>query len=194
MALYQQGSSVDVTGLNPVAPKDIQANNEYIWEYWTPAITFSFISPETLNSFISTLLDVKTAIHNLDPTAADPAIKITGVAIDTQTGNIWVRGQVLPQPTTDIAQEGINPLTVLAVIGILFAAIGAAISLRYVYVLTGGTVNKNPALDPCNNPGIGNYIDCLAQESKWFLIGAAFGILALIVFLFIRFGPKEGTA
>jgi hypothetical protein len=189
MSIYVQGASVDTTGLNVVAPKDVQAGREYIWEYWCPAITFSFIDPSTMQEFISGLLKLEETVKAVAPTVGPPPVSITGVEIDTQTGNIWVRGIVKQVPTSNVEQAGVNPLAVLAVIGAVFAVIGAAISLRYVFDVTSGKQQPG-ALDPCSNPGVLNYIDCLAQESKWFIFGALFGVVALVVWLLVRFGPK----
>jgi hypothetical protein len=190
MTVYAQGASVDTAGLNPVAPKDVQAGHEYIWEYWCPAITFSVISADTMNSFITGLLNLEKTIAQIAPTVGPPPVTITGVEIDTANGNIWVRGVVQQVPTTsDVQQAGVNPLAVLAVIGAVFAVIGAAVSLRYVFDVT-ACKQQAGALDPCSNPGVLNYIDCLAQESKWFLFGALFGVVALVVFLLVKFGPK----
>jgi hypothetical protein len=189
MSIFVQGASVDTSGLNPVAPKDVQAGREYIWEYWCPAITFAVISADTMNGFVTGLLDLESTIAQIAPTVGPPPVVITGVEIDTSTGNIWVRGIVKQTPASDVQQAGVNPLAVLAVIGAVFAVIGAAVSLRYVFDVTAGKQQAG-ALDPCANPGVLNYIDCLAQESKWFFFGALFGVVALVVFLLVRFGPK----
>ena len=73
--------------------------------------------------------------------------------------------------------------------------IGVAVTLRYVYEVHQAVFGP-PAtpgqLDPCTNPGIVNYIQCLARESKWFVFGFVVGIIALVVFLLVKFGPKEG--
>jgi hypothetical protein len=193
MSLYATGTSVDTAGLLPVAPKDVQAGKEYIWEYWAPAITFSIISADTLNSFLQGLTNLDNYVKNLAGNPGPPPIEITGVEIDTDTGNIWVRGRVRAVPASDVEQAGVNPIAILALFGALFALIGAAVSLRYVYDVTSGKQQVG-ALDPCSNPGIFNYIDCVAQESKWFLFGALFGVVALVVFLLVKFGPKGGTA
>jgi hypothetical protein len=191
--LYATGTSVDTTGLNVVAPKDVKAGNEYVWEYWAPAITFAVISPDTLNSFIQSLTNLDNYVKTLANNPGPPPIEVTGVEIDTETGNIWVRGRVRSVPSSNVEQAGVNPLAIAVFFGLILAAIGAAVSLRYVYDLTSGK-QQTGALDPCNNPGVLNYIDCIAQESKWFLFGALFGIVALVVFLLVKFGPKGGTA
>jgi hypothetical protein len=192
--IYAGGDSVDTTGLGVIAPKDVQAGHEYIWEYWTPAIGFAVISADTIREWIAGILNWEEYIKTKFPTVGPPPVKITGIAIDDKTGNIWIRGTVLAVPVSDVEQAGVNPLTVFAIIGLVFSAIGLAISVRFVYDLSKGVQTQlTPALDPCNNPGIINYIQCLAQETRWFLFGAFFAITALVVFLLVRFGPKKLT-
>ncbi len=193
MTVYASGSRVDTRNLGVVAPKDVQAGREYIWEYWTPAITFAVISPETLTGFVQGLLNLDNLVKKNFPDVGRPPVEITGVTIDDTTGNIWVRGRIIAVPVQNVEQAGVNPLTVFALIGLVFGIIGVAVSLRYVYDVTAGPQHGAGVLDPCTNPGIANYIACIAQESKWFFFGALFGVVALVVFLLIRFGPKGAS-
>lgn len=203
MSIYQQGTSVDTTGLTNVNPKQLQVGGEYIWQYWVSATTFMFLTADQVNTVITTLINLKQKLSDIDPNEIDPPINISGVAIDTDTGNIWIRGVITASSKDPNVQEAdVNPWVIAGVIGGIFATIGAAVLLRGVYqvvgyvlgINTGGTPGGPPALDPCNNPGVINYFKCLGQESKWFLIGALFGIMFLIIFLFVKYGPKEGTA
>jgi hypothetical protein len=190
MSVFTQGNSVDTTGLGVIAPKDVQAGKEYIWEYWTPAITFAVISPETLNTFITGLFNLDSLIKKAAPGVGSAPIKVTGVTIDTASGNIWIRGQVVSVPVSDVEQAGVNPLAIAALVGTIFAIIGVAVSLRYVYEVSGGTTG----LDACSQSGPINYLTCLYAQSRIFVLGVVFGIVALVVFLLVKFGPKGVTA
>jgi hypothetical protein len=191
--IYAEGESTDTTGLEVVAPKSVAAGSEYIWEYWCPAITFTVISPANLSSFIQGLLHIEDYLKQASPGTSAPPVKIVGVQIDTQTGRIWVRGIVQTVPVSDVEQAGVNPIAIAIMIGSLFAIIGAAVSLRYVYEVFVDPYEPAGGLDPCSNPGVVNYIKCLARESRWFLVGFMVGIIALTVFLLVRFGPKAGA-
>ena len=148
-----------------------------------------------MTEFVQGLLNLDAYVKQVAPGTQEPPVTITGVSIDTSTGNIWVRGIVNAMPVTNVQQAGVSPWAIAGLIAGIFAIIGAAVTLRYVYEVHEAVFGPPPppgGLDPCTNPGIVNYIQCLARESKWFVAGFAVGVIALVVFLLVKFGPKEG--
>lgn len=196
--VYTEGKSTNTSGLPVVAPKSVQAGSEYIWEYWCPKVTFAVITPAELSGFIHGLLNLSETIKKVAPGSNSPPVKITGVMIDTDTGNIWIRGVIQPVPGVEYQQAGVNPLAIGIMIGSIFALIGAAVSLRYVYEVFFDPYDP-PGGNPCTAAksdaitNTANYFRCIARESRWFLTGLLVGVVGVTIFLLVKFGPRVGT-
>ena len=110
--VYSSGAdAMDTSGYDVVAPQNVIAGNEYIWEYGVPAVTFSIISTDTMTEFVQGMLNLDAYIQQVSPGTQEPPVTITGISIDTTTGNIWVRGRVnaMPLDNSTVAQAGVNP-------------------------------------------------------------------------------------
>jgi hypothetical protein len=176
MSQYQSGASTDGTGLTEIAQNSIGAGSgDYIFVFQGPLFIYNVISPETLAKVVKTWLYAKN--YASDGTTV---VDVTGVTVDTDSGVVSIRASV---STSGVTQDAINPLVVIAVLAALLGAIGAYTLLRVLDAGAGTTPN---AIDPCTQSGIIAYLQCTFGRAKWFVLGAAVGILALVIYLFLK--------
>lgn len=187
MPVYTSGQ--DTTPGDQTSLQALEPGEDYIFQYHAPTIAFAFISPDHLTSIIEEWINLRSKLEQLQ---SDEVLTIDGVLINTDTGDIYIRGSVSGAPA--VVESGVNPWAVAAVIGAIFAAIGIGISLLYVYKvgnkLVGSVSNSpGPTADPCTEDGVLNYVECLANETSWLIKGAIVGALALLLFIVFRERP-----
>jgi hypothetical protein len=124
MGLYIGGK--DTTPGVQTNIKALIPGKDYVFRYQAPPIAFAFLSPEGLQQLVSEWLNLS---ENTSPKNDGAIISIDGVSINTDTGEVFIRGSVAPSPNG----EAVNPWAVASVLAALFAKIGVGVSLLSTY-------------------------------------------------------------
>ena len=131
-------------GQDPYPPKDwgkispTDLSGEVIFKYKVAPVVFTMMPDALLVGTVKTWIRLKEEI------TSERFLQITGVQVDTDTGDIFVKAFVkaIPKDTVliagkqvpiEIQQAGVNGTAVIAVVGSLFAALGISLSLIAVY-------------------------------------------------------------
>lgn len=197
--LYHQGAAVSVVGLSTIDPSAVR-DGDYIYEYKGPAFIYSIVPTDVLVGTMKGWINLQTAIEG-------GSVTITGVQVDTDTGEVFVRAQVVkPPPVTikdasgndivvEVSQAGVNPLVVLQIVGGLFVLLGVGLTLLYVYDagVSSGVAQAGgaPLPDPCTQAGFLNYIRCATKKASWVGGGIAVGVLLAMVLIILVAGRSS---
>lgn len=183
MSIYTSGRNIAIgpqTNLKGLSP-----GKDYIFQYKAPGFAFMLLSPEAMAALVEGWVNLRSKI---DTARDDEILTITGVSVNTDTGDIFIRGSVAGP--SNVLQQGINPYAVAAVLAAVFAAIGIGVSLLYVYEVAGSFVpggsDNGPAIDPCTDSGVIATVKCWAKESSLLLKGAIFGALAIMLVILYK--------
>ena len=188
MSVYNSGAST--TKGAQVDSKNLQSGQEYVFAFQAPKIAFVLLSPEHIASLLQGWVSLRQYVSTAE---AGDLFAITGVQVDTESGEILVRGQVTAPP--EVLESGINPWAIFALIAGIFAVVGIGVTSMGVYEVyqyaTGQTPNDNPQLDPCTESGITASIKCLAHKSVWIGAGLGVGALLALVAVFVVIGRES---
>lgn len=123
----------DVTPGAQTHLRGLTLGKDYIFQYKVSPYSFAFISPVQMALFVKGWVKLRP---KLDERNSDEILSITGVSVNTGTGDIFVRGSVSGNASN--SGNGVNPYAVAAIIAAIFANIQIGVTLLYVYEVAGG--------------------------------------------------------
>lgn len=166
--VYSDGRSTSTAGLAEVDIKELIPGVEYVLVFEAKRISFALVPEALLKSAIRAWLENKPG---------EQTFRVSGITVDTNTGDIRVRGT--PQFQGTASQAGVNPYAVVAVIAGLFAALGIGVALISAFRLgSAGT-------ESCGQGGIVAGFRCAVGKSA--LVGTGLGLGALLTLVLILF-------
>lgn len=212
--IYRSGDdAIPKPGLWSTVPLEQMRAGDNILQYHSPAIVYKVLSP----SFIKEMLDGWVFFKNeytLDN--GGNLLRVLGMAIDTDSGEVWIRVSVSPIPAhkntivvdgveQEVLESGINPKAVIAIGGALLAGLSVVLlSIGYVYEQKADIAkadanaeairrglpppypNGGGEIDPCTQSGLYAEARCAIKRTSWLVLGAGLGIAILVIFMIAR--------
>lgn len=207
--IYRSGiDAVPTSGIWAAIPADAMLPGENIVQYHSPAVIYKVLSADFIQQCIDGWVFFK---NEYTLSNGGQLLTINGMAIDTDTGEVWLRVFVAGQPTRQstvvidgkeyqVEEAGVSPMAILAIGTALLAALSVlVISVGYVYAkrvdlqraiantgaIAKGTVipypNDSGSKDPCTDTGVVAEFQCAVGRASWLVLGAGVGIAVLVV-------------
>lgn len=193
MAIFRKGNDATKVG-NLIPASSLKAGGEYIFKYHVPPISFAVLSEATIGNWITEWFNIKKRMNTISPDSGEPVITVTGITVDSKTGDIWVRARI-NKINPQINQAGVNPYAIFATVAVLFGLLGFAVTLMGVYevgnTLTG--TGRTPTVDPCSQTGVIATIKCWSRTSAWVGAGIGIGVLVTLVLLLFLVGRSPNA-
>lgn len=131
MAIYTSGR--DTTPGAQTHLRGLIPGHDYVFQYKAPGFAFMLLGSAVMSALVQGWVNLR---KSLDDQNSDEVLTVTGVSVNTGTGDIFMRGFVAD--TSAVVGAGVNPYAVAAVLASLFAAIGIGVTLLYVYEVAQG--------------------------------------------------------